>query len=379
MTGRTFAEPKKKNSTTFSPILGKKSGQTLNTKSANGGHDMINPGFGHDLSNSRVTSDQSFKQSCPLALSSPTYCPFGGACHTCPARVQTKLMVGQPGDKYEQEADRVAEQVMDRSESQPVQKMEVSGWHQTSYTNVQRSTTHQAALAAVPPVVKEVLRSPGQPLFSETRSFMEPQFGHHFDQLSVHGEVLETIQTKPPVSEMGNNLGTASGVLRNLAITGSPEEPTEMPPTKLTGPTSVQPHPFTAIFLMAKSSSSSCYVPKGNYGATKHAKYRIVDATGKPVRKRKTVKERFSKEDGPDEVFKRLKPNVYEATEGYFDDCYRLYSPEKPPYFRLKVEQNHMIDGEIISKNRITYTPSNILVCVFARKGKGFGTRCKLY
>ncbi len=47
--------------------------------------------------------------SCPVF---PRRCPFEGACHTCPARVQAKLEIGQPGDKYEQEADRVADQVM---------------------------------------------------------------------------------------------------------------------------------------------------------------------------------------------------------------------------------------------------------------------------
>jgi outer membrane biosynthesis protein TonB len=47
--------------------------------------------------------------SCPL---SPTRCPFGGACHTCPTRVQAKLAIGRPDDKYEQEADRVADLVM---------------------------------------------------------------------------------------------------------------------------------------------------------------------------------------------------------------------------------------------------------------------------
>lgn len=49
--------------------------------------------------------------SCPMSLASPRACPFGGACHTCPARVQAKLAVDRPGDMYEQEADRMAEAV----------------------------------------------------------------------------------------------------------------------------------------------------------------------------------------------------------------------------------------------------------------------------
>lgn len=55
---------------------------------------------------------QRFAHSCPLTLPSPGICPFGGVCHTCPARVQTKLTINKPGDKYEQEADRLADLVM---------------------------------------------------------------------------------------------------------------------------------------------------------------------------------------------------------------------------------------------------------------------------
>lgn len=41
-------------------------------------------------------------------------CACGGGCPDCQeeAAIQPKLRVGQPNDKYEQEADRVAEQVM---------------------------------------------------------------------------------------------------------------------------------------------------------------------------------------------------------------------------------------------------------------------------
>lgn len=77
---------------------------------------LTGPGLGHDFGQIRVHPEaettQSVMKACPLGLSSPTACPFGGACHTCPATVQAKLAISEPGDKYEQEADRVAEQVM---------------------------------------------------------------------------------------------------------------------------------------------------------------------------------------------------------------------------------------------------------------------------
>jgi hypothetical protein len=42
------------------------------------------------------------------------------------------------------------------------------------------------ATMAAPPIVDEVLRSPGQPLDSTTRAFMEPRFGFDFSGVRVH-------------------------------------------------------------------------------------------------------------------------------------------------------------------------------------------------
>jgi Domain of unknown function (DUF4157) len=39
---------------------------------------------------------------------------------------------------------------------------------------------------SVPPIVHEVLRSPGQPLDAQTRAFFEPRFGHDFSKVRVH-------------------------------------------------------------------------------------------------------------------------------------------------------------------------------------------------
>jgi hypothetical protein len=50
------------------------------------------------------------------------------------------------------------------------------------------SSTHHppSSVSEVPPIVHEVLRSPGQPLDAETREFMEPRFGHDFSHVRVH-------------------------------------------------------------------------------------------------------------------------------------------------------------------------------------------------
>lgn len=74
----------------------------------------LQPGLGHDFSQLDVLpvehTGPQFSQSCPLALDTPRACPFGGACHTCPAPIQAKLTISQPGDKYEHEANGMAEQ-----------------------------------------------------------------------------------------------------------------------------------------------------------------------------------------------------------------------------------------------------------------------------
>ena len=46
--------------------------------------------------------------------------------------------------------------------------------------------TKLGAGSSAPPIVHEVLRSPGRPLDATTRAFMEPRFGHDFSQVRVH-------------------------------------------------------------------------------------------------------------------------------------------------------------------------------------------------
>lgn len=106
----------------------------------------------------------------PNCLASPTRCPFGGACHPCPLPVQAKLAVNRPGDEYEQEADRAIEEIVGAQQS----------------AQLHRSATSRVEPIDVPPIVHEVLRSPGQPLDVTTRILLESRFGHDFNQVRVH-------------------------------------------------------------------------------------------------------------------------------------------------------------------------------------------------
>ena len=51
---------------------------------------------------------------------------------------------------------------------------------------LQRSPTSASAPTFAPPIVHEVLNSPGQPLDRATRDLMEPRFGHDFSRVRVH-------------------------------------------------------------------------------------------------------------------------------------------------------------------------------------------------
>lgn len=51
---------------------------------------------------------------------------------------------------------------------------------------LQRAAIRPSSVHEVPPIVHEVLRSPGQPLDTATRAFTEPRFGHDFSGVRVH-------------------------------------------------------------------------------------------------------------------------------------------------------------------------------------------------
>jgi hypothetical protein len=48
----------------------------------------------------------------------------------------------------------------------------------------------------VPPIVQDILRSPGQPLDPATRTFMELRFGHDFSRVRVHTDTLASTSAR---------------------------------------------------------------------------------------------------------------------------------------------------------------------------------------
>jgi hypothetical protein len=107
---------------------------------------------------------------------------MSGECEECSKQqrlgLQTKLTVNEPGDIYEQEADRIAEQVM----AMPAHPT-VSG----APPRIQRfAGQSHGQMEAAPASVDQVLASPGRPLEPALRRDMEQRFGHDFSRVRVH-------------------------------------------------------------------------------------------------------------------------------------------------------------------------------------------------
>jgi outer membrane protein OmpA-like peptidoglycan-associated protein len=86
--------------------------------------------------------------------------------------VQVKFAVNRPGDRYEQEADRVATQVMNMPDFPVEQQHEAQG--SVPLQKLIRDTTHTGTLGRG-----------GSPLPDSVRSYFEPRFDHDFSQVRV--------------------------------------------------------------------------------------------------------------------------------------------------------------------------------------------------
>jgi hypothetical protein len=128
--------------------------------------------------------------------------------------IQTKLTVNQPGDMYEQQADHVAAQVMRMPEPRVQRRCACGGEAgpdgeceacKARRLGIQRKA-ESAGRMEVPPSVHQTLRSPGQPLDTATRAFLEPRIGHDFSGVRVHTDV-QAAQSAADVSAQAYTVG----------------------------------------------------------------------------------------------------------------------------------------------------------------------------
>lgn len=95
-------------------------------------------------------------------------------------RPQTKLLINELGDIYEQEADRIANQVIGTPESFAIKRARLP---------IRRFSTASSGQMDVAPVsVDQTLASPGRPLDQAFRHKMEQRFGYDFGRVRIHAD-----------------------------------------------------------------------------------------------------------------------------------------------------------------------------------------------
>jgi hypothetical protein len=150
--------------------------------------------------------------------------------------IQPKLKISQPGDVYEEEADRVADQVMsvcldsvrpmtttkeggidrkcaacEMNEEEDAEEQELNIIIQKpSSTTTNLETTEETANE-----ISNVLSSSGSPLDSTTRQFIETRFGHDFSHVRLH--------TNTKAAESAQSLNARAYTMGNHIVFGSGE------------------------------------------------------------------------------------------------------------------------------------------------------------
>lgn len=155
----------------------------------------------------------------PLLQRKPV-CTCDGGCPVCTGVIQPKLRIGAPNDRYEQEADRVADRVMRMPEPSVQRQAECSGptcneeeeqiqtksigdqitpliQRQEEPEEEEESEEEEPVQAKAlpnksPPVTTHLhhqiqsMKGGGQSLSQSNREFFEPRFGRDFGSVRVH-------------------------------------------------------------------------------------------------------------------------------------------------------------------------------------------------
>ena len=139
----------------------------------------------------------------------PFFAKAGGGDFFAPSQrstiaVQPKLKVGQPDDKYEQEADSMADKVMQGSEPAPaksnsqqsvkgngiIRKASLPEEKIQKQEKESNETDGNMGKEVGPATTAKIVNnmSGGQPLPKDTKNFMEPRFGADFSNVRIHND-----------------------------------------------------------------------------------------------------------------------------------------------------------------------------------------------
>ncbi len=115
--------------------------------------------------------------------------------------IQPKLKIGQPGDKYEREADAVADRVMRMSDTDAMQMQAVEEEEETLQPKIRMQPVEEEEPIQTKSIDKQSspvttglqnkiqsLKGGGQPLPKSARAFLEPRFGADFSSVRVYSD-----------------------------------------------------------------------------------------------------------------------------------------------------------------------------------------------
>jgi|GEM_PF-2214082 len=173
----------------------------------------------------------------PLSTGMPLLqprCACGGGCPRCKEDlgIQTKLKIGNPNDQYEQEANRVAKEVINKKnpeqmEVEPVQHLHPNKKHTGKKVNLSlkpSSSKQTPNLTGQNLTVKLANhQSLGMPLAVDTREFFESRFGRSFSDVHVHtdtsaGEIAQSLNAR--AFTYGQHIYFAPGAYQPQSRTG---------------------------------------------------------------------------------------------------------------------------------------------------------------
>jgi hypothetical protein len=130
------------------------------------------------------------------------------------AGIQAKLAVSQPDDPAEREADQVADRIMRMHGGAPAASTcscaaggdKCEECQQKQHATVARKAEDSHDMNDAPPLVANVLCSPGQPLALSARNSLEGNFGHDLSGVRVHHDV-EAAESASAVNALAYTVG----------------------------------------------------------------------------------------------------------------------------------------------------------------------------
>lgn len=154
--------------------------------------------------------------------------------------IQAKLKIGQLGDKYEQEADRIADVVTSKPGPQVQQQTAQKEKTPQSQKNVGQTSEAAPELESRTRTVKVA----GQPLPESVRAFFEPRFAQDFSCVRIHSD--------PEAGEMARALNAKAFTIGRSVIFGPGQYSPETP-----GGRKLLAHELTHVVQQSEESSVS--------------------------------------------------------------------------------------------------------------------------